>query len=334
MIKLKKMNNLLEVKELSVQFITPTGILYTLDKVSFEIKPKEIVGLVGESGCGKSVTALSILRLLPEYNSRITSGKIIFMGKDLLKLSEKELRQIRGKEISMIFQEPASALNPVYPVGKQIRDLLRLHFGISRKEAKSKAIQLMTTVGISDAEKRYYSYPHELSGGMCQRILIAMAIASNPKLLIADEPTTALDVTVQAQIMDLLASLKTDFDMSILFITHDLSLLAEYGDRIVVMYAGQVIEIGKIQEILSSPLHPYTEALLKAIPRGDKRKKEIKAIPGSVPQLFSSLPKGCRFSNRCEKAFELCFLKEPKLIEIDKDRKVKCHLYQNQSYMS
>lgn len=316
-------NSLLEVRELSVEFTTPKGKLYVLDKISFSVHPKEIVGMVGESGSGKSVTALSILNLLPKHTARITSGMILFHKKDLLKMNEKELRQLRGKKISMIFQEPVSALNPIYPVGKQIRDLLMLHQKLSKREAKQKSIELMQTVGIADPEKRYYSYPHELSGGMCQRILIAMAIACKPELLIADEPTTALDVTIQAQIMDLLLSLKNDFGISIFFITHDLSLVAEYADRVLVIYAGQIMESAPVTDIFNLPLHPYTEALLEAIPSGNK---PIKAISGFLTE-FSYIPKGCRFSNRCHKALKDCFETTPNLIKLNENRAVRCLLY-------
>ncbi|MGB9789490.1 MAG: ABC transporter ATP-binding protein [Thermotoga caldifontis] len=319
------MAELLRVEDLTVKFFTSDGIVHAVDGVSFSVGTEEVLGMVGESGCGKSVTSLAIMRLLPVPPARIVSGKVFFDGKNLLELSEAEMRKIRGNAISMIFQEPMTSLNPVITVGKQIAEAITAHQNVSPEEAKKKAIELLRLVGIPNPEKRYNDYPHQMSGGMRQRAMIAMALACNPRLLIADEPTTALDVTVQAQILDLIAQLKKTFGMSVLLITHDLGVIAEMCDRVIVMYAGQIVEEAPCVDLFESPLHPYTEGLLRSIPKLEPGKKPLYTIEGNVPNAMD-LPAGCRFHPRCAYAFDLCREKVPALINVNEHRRVRCFL--------
>ncbi|TYP56127.1 ABC transporter ATP-binding protein [Thermosediminibacter litoriperuensis] len=315
--------SLLEVKDLTVKFFTDDGVVTAVDRVSFDIKRGETLGMVGESGCGKSVTSLAIMRLLPSPPARITSGKILFEGEDLLQKSEAEMRRIRGNRISMIFQEPMTSLNPVFTVGRQISEAIMLHQKLSGKEAVERAVEMLRLVGIPNPEKRYHEYPHQMSGGMRQRVMIAMALSCNPKLLIADEPTTALDVTIQAQILDLMNRLKDRVGMSVLLITHDLGVVAETARRVVVMYAGQVVEEASCEDLFENPLHPYTAGLLKSIPRLEGEKGRLNVIEGSVPNPLN-LPPGCRFNPRCPEAADICRKKSPALLEMGNGRRVRC----------
>ncbi|NLT95682.1 MAG: ABC transporter ATP-binding protein [Clostridia bacterium] len=314
---------LLEVKDLEVVFNTNEGLITAVNKVSFRINKGETVGLVGESGCGKSVTSLAVMRLLAA-NGKIKSGQILFNGSDLLLKTKKEMRKIRGNEISMIFQEPMTSLNPVITIGEQLEETIRLHQKVTKKEAIEKSIEALKIVGIPLPEKRIKEYPHQLSGGMRQMVMIAMALACNPKLLIADEPTTALDVTIQAQILDLMKKLKKQFSTSIMLITHDLGVVAEMAQRVLVMYAGEIVEEGPVRDIFQRPLHPYTEGLLKSIPRIDRKDKgRLHVIKGTVPNPLN-MPAGCRFSPRCIYAEEFCFNKAPQLLERGPGRLVSC----------
>lgn len=322
------MEKLLEVKNLRTYFYTEDGVVPAVDGVSFHIKPGETLGVVGESGCGKSVTSISILRLIPNVSGKILEGsEIIFEGKDLMDLTEKEMRGIRGNEISMIFQEPMTSLNPVMKIGKQLSEVLILHQDKSKEEARGIAIEMLTLVGIPRPEKIVDEYPHSLSGGMRQRVMIAMALACNPKLLIADEPTTALDVTIQAQILGLMRRLKTEFNASVMLITHNLGVVAETCQRIIVMYAGKVVEEGSVFEIFEEPKHPYTQGLLKSIPSLDSKHTQLESIPGSVPNPLN-MPKGCRFEPRCVKAMAICKEQQPELTILGEDRTVRCFLYE------
>ena len=326
---------LLKVEDLHTYFYTYEGVVKAVDGVSFDIKKGEIFGLVGETGCGKSVTSLSIIGLIDEPG-KIVGGKIIFKGKNLLELGEEERRKFRGKEISMIFQEPMTSLNPVYSIGDQIVELLLLHEeGIEdmkkapkelREKKKKKAIEMLRLVRMPDPERTIDSYPHELSGGMRQRAMIAMMLATKPSLLIADEPTTALDVTVQAQILNILMDMRDQLGISILLITHDLSVIAEVTDRVGVMYAGNIVEIADTFTIFKNPKHPYTVGLMEAIPKITEKKEELKQIRGSVPNLIYP-PSGCRFHPRCDYIKPICQKKKPKLVEIEPGHFVACHLY-------
>ncbi|MDD6794191.1 MAG: ABC transporter ATP-binding protein [Clostridiaceae bacterium] len=319
-------DNLLEVKNLKTFFKTERGIVKAVNDVSLSVRKGETVCIVGESGCGKSMTAMSIMGLVDKDNSIKAGGEILFDGKDLLKVSESELQKIRGKEIAMIFQEPMSSLNPVFTVGFQIMESLILHEGLNDKEAREKAIDLLKQVGIPRADEIVDCYPHELSGGMRQRIMIAMALACNPKVLIADEPTTALDVTIQAQILDLMRNIKKEFDTSILLITHDLGVVAEMADYVVVMYAGKVIEEGPVLDIFKETSHPYTLGLLKSKPVISQRKEELYSIPGQVPDPVG-IKDSCYFCDRCDKCMDICKTKIPPLKEIGKNHKVACWLF-------
>ena len=316
---------LLRIEDLVVAFHTDEGSLRAVDGISYEVPRGQIVGVVGESGCGKSVTALSIMRLVPEPPGAIEGGRILFEGEDLLKLPEARMRKLRGDRIAMIFQEPMSALNPVYTVGDQIVEAIRLHRDVSRAEARERAIETLAHVGIPAPEERVDSYPHELSGGMRQRVMIAMALACEPTLLIADEPTTALDVTIQAQILELLARLQDETGMSIVLITHDLGVVAEYAHQIVVMYAGKVVERATTAELFEAPLHPYTRGLLRSVPsyRDNARKPRLPTIPGVVPDL-RAVPPGCRFADRCELAEARCRQEEPPLRTLPGGRQLAC----------
>jgi oligopeptide/dipeptide ABC transporter ATP-binding protein len=313
---------LLEVRDLRVSFFTPRGEVRAVDGVSFTIDEGETFGLVGESGCGKSVTALSLLRLL-DGNGRIVGGDIVFAGRRLLALSEEEMRSLRGDQIAMVFQEPMTSLNPVFTVGYQIGEVLEVHRGMSRKQARAEAIELLRLVEIPEPERRVDAYPHQLSGGMRQRVMIAMALACRPRLLIADEPTTALDVTIQAQILDLLAHLQEQFGMAVLFVTHDLGIVAERARRVAVMYAGRIVEEAETATLFRNPLHPYTRGLLRSIPRLGMRVRRLAAIPGSVPDPLS-LPSGCRFRDRCTYAVARCGEIDPQLEPFGDSRAVAC----------
>lgn len=307
---------LLSLRHLVTAFDTDEGYLRAVDDVSFDVLPGHTLGVVGESGCGKSVTALSILRLIPSPPGFIESGEAFFEGVDLFQLSEAQMRKIRGNEISMIFQEPMTSLNPVYTVGSQIIEAIQLHRRVSRRAARDRAIELLDLVGIPAPSERIDSYPHTLSGGMRQRAMIAMALACEPRLLIADEPTTALDVTIQAQILDLLRSLQAELGMSIIFISHDLGLMAEFTHEIAVMYAGKIVEHAETHTLFETPRHPYTRGLLRSLPSQRNRKQKLPTIPGIVPDL-RALPRGCRFRDRCELATETCSLEEPQLQRVD-----------------
>ncbi len=300
-----------------------------VDGVSFDIFEGEVLGIVGESGSGKSVTAYSISRLIPDPPGKIVGGEIFFKGKDLLKLSFDEMKTYRGKEIAMIFQEPMTSLNPVMKIGDQITEVLLRHEGIDKDEAEKRAIKMMELVGIPAPEKRIKDYPHQFSGGMRQRVMIAMALSCNPSLLIADEPTTALDVTIQAQILDLMLRLKDERKQSaILLITHNLGVVAETCNRVIVMYGGKVQEIANVDLLFDTPAHPYTVGLLNSLPDPSKPKEKLEAIPGIIPHILE-LPKGCKFATRCPKVMDICWKIEPPLIPIREGQQVRCHLYDN-----
>lgn len=321
---------LLQVRDLKVQFFTDDGAVRAVDGISFDIRPGEILGMVGESGCGKSVTALSVLRLLAP-SGKIVSGEINFRGKNLIQASEREMQQVRGNQISMIFQEPMTSLNPVMTVGDQVAESLILHKHMPRKEALSETIRLFESVRIPDAASRIKDYPHQMSGGMRQRVMIAMAIACHPALIIADEPTTALDVTIQAQILELLNQLRNEYGLSILLITHALGVVAETADRVIVMYAGKVVEEAPVVELFERPYHPYTIGLLDSIPKietdGTKRDR-LKTIEGSVPDLMK-LPAGCSFYDRCSERMDLCTESYPEIIWINSQHRVSCYKWTN-----
>lgn len=320
------MSKLLEVKNLKTYFYTDKGVVKAVDDISFEMEEGKTLGIVGESGCGKSITAMSILRLIDFPGKIDKESSILFEGQDIVKMTPKELRDLRGNKISMIFQEPMTSLNPVFKIGYQVAEVLMLHQKMSEKEARQKAIEMLQLVGIPRAERVVDDYPHQLSGGMRQRVMIAMALACNPKLLIADEPTTALDVTIQAQILNLMNDLKERLNTSIMLITHDLGVVAQMADHVVVMYAGKIIESAPVQEIFDNPLHPYTVGLLNSIPSLDTTKDRLYSIQGVVPNPFD-LPKGCYFAPRCERACERCWQEHPKLINITPEHKVSCFLY-------
>jgi oligopeptide/dipeptide ABC transporter ATP-binding protein len=312
---------LLEVRDLVTSFRTDRGVVRAVDGVSFDVPEKGTLGIVGESGCGKSVTSLSIMRLVPSPPGSIDSGQVLFEGKDLLQLSEREMRKLRGNQISMIFQEPMTSLNPVYSVGAQIMEAVRLHQKRSRTQARDRAVEMLQLVGIPSPERRVDSYPHELSGGMRQRVMIAMALACQPRVLIADEPTTALDVTIQAQVLDLLRKLQGLLGMSVVLITHDLGVVAEFAERVVVMYAGRVVEEGPVADVFRHPRHPYTQGLLKSLPPFGTsadlatRPRRLPTIEGVVPDM-RALPVGCRFQDRCPYVIDVCRQKEPELLPL------------------
>lgn len=324
------MEKLLDIRNLRTYFYTEDGVVPAVDGVNLYIKPGETLGIVGESGCGKSVTSISTLRLVPSPPGKIMEGsEIIFKGKNLLKLSEKEMKKIRGNEISMIFQEPMTSLNPVFRIGDQISEVLLLHQGMTSAQAREKSIEMLKLVGIPRPEKVVDDYPHSLSGGMRQRAMIAMALACNPSLLIADEPTTALDVTVQAQILDLMKDLKNKINTSVMLITHNLGVVAETCERVVVMYAGKVVEEGSVFEIFEEPKHPYTVGLLNSIPSVLGKHERLDSIPGTVPNPLN-MPKGCRFAPRCNKAMDICHREQPELTTLGKERTVRCFLYKRE----
>ena len=319
------MNELLEVKDLKTYFFTHEGTVKAVDGINLKVNKGETLGLVGESGCGKSVTALSIMRLIPSPPGKIVGGKIHFEGKNLLELDEKEMRKIRGRKISMIFQEPMTSLDPMFTIGDEIAEVIKLHQGLNKDEARKKAIESLKIVGMPDPEKRINEYPHELSGGMRQRAMIAMALSCNPALLIADEPTTALDVTIQAQILRLIDELRKKFGTSVLLITHDLGVIAETCDNVAVMYAGHIVEHTDVNTLFHNPLHPYTKGLMKSIPRLDIDAERLEIIRGLVPNLLN-MPPGCPFHPRCDFCSEICTKELPKLIEAEKNHLVRCHL--------
>jgi len=319
------MKTLLEIKNLKTHFFTHEGTVKAVDGVSFKINQGETLGIVGESGSGKSVTALSVMRLIPHPPGKIVGGEIYFEGKDLLKLDDKEIRKMRGKKISMIFQEPMTSLDPVFTIGHEIGEVIQLHQGLNKEEIRKKSIEILRIVGIPDVEKRIDNYPHELSGGMRQRVMIAMALSCNPTLLIADEPTTALDVTIQAQILRLINDLKDKFGASVMLITHDLGVIAEMCDNVAVMYAGNIVEYTDVYTLFNNPLHPYTKGLNKSMPRMNVEAEHLDAIPGMVPNLLD-LPSGCPFHPRCNLSFKKCVEEMPELIEIENSHLVRCHL--------
>ena len=321
--KILSKEKLIDVSNLKTHFFTEEGVVKAVDGVDFEIYPGETIGIVGESGCGKSVTSLSIMRLVESPPGRIVDGSIMFEGDDIVKKKQKEMRKIRGNDISMIFQEPMTSLNPVYTVGDQISEAILLHKDVNKKEAKKQAVDMLRKVGIPLPEQRVDEYPHQLSGGMRQRVMIAMALSCDPKLLIADEPTTALDVTIQAQILDLMNDLKQKFGMAIMMITHDLGVIAEVADRIAVMYAGKVMEYTDAVSLFKDPKHPYTWGLMHSIPRLDKDVEKLYAIPGMVPSPLD-FPDGCKYNTRCELADEKCKAEEPPLEEIEDGHEVRC----------
>jgi len=320
--------NLLEIQNLKTYFNVRGGILKAVDDVSLTIKSGETLGLVGESGCGKSVTGASIMRLVPIPPGRITGGEILFEGSDILKLSESEMRKLRGNKISMIFQEPMTSLNPVFTVGDQVAEVIRLHEKLSQRETRERVIETFRLVRIPAPESRIKEYPHQMSGGMRQRVMIAMALACHPKLMIADEPSTALDVTIQAQILDLMNKLKEETGASILFITHDLGVIAEMAQRVSVMYAGKIMEGADVDTLFSEPKHPYTMGLMSSIPilGIGKNQRRLSTIPGVVPSLFK-LPKGCLFHDRCSLTLKECDQLEPPMIDLGNNHFVRCHQY-------
>ncbi|WGL61370.1 ABC transporter ATP-binding protein [Pigmentibacter sp. JX0631] len=318
-----KEENVLTVENLVTSFNVSGREVNAVDDCSFHVKKGKTLGIVGESGCGKSVTSLSIMRLIPTPPGKIKSGKILFGNKNILDLQEKEMRSIRGNKISMIFQEPMTSLNPVYTIGNQIAEVFQTHKKVSQKEAQNLSIEMLKQVRIPSPEKRIHDYPHQLSGGMRQRVMIAIALACKPALLIADEPTTALDVTIQAQILALMNNLQEDNGMSTILITHDLGVVAETCDDVVVMYAGKIVEKASTKEIFTNPKHPYTIGLLNSIPRLGEKKDRLNTIPGIVPSL-TKLPKGCRFQDRCSIATEECKISEPLLNEVEKNKFVAC----------
>lgn len=322
---------LLEVKHLKTYFYTESGVVRAVDGVDFVVYPGEVLGIVGESGCGKSVTSLSIMRLIGQPG-RIIEGEVLFNGTNLLDLPESEMIKVRGNSISMIFQQPQSALNPVFRAGEQIGEVLNIHQDLGKEAGRKRAVELLKMVGIPEPERRAEAYPHELSGGQAQRVMIAMALACVPDLLIADEPTTALDVTIQAQILDLMRGLRENIGTAIILITHDLGIIAEMCERVAVMYAGQVVEQTTVKTLFKQPLHPYTQGLIGSIPVLGKLKERLDVIPGSVPNLVN-MPPGCRFAPRCRARVEhnltICTEKEPDLIETQGGHLVRCWLYQD-----
>jgi oligopeptide/dipeptide ABC transporter ATP-binding protein len=314
--------DLLDIQGLTTHFLTRSGVIKAVDNLSLRLRKGRVLGLVGESGCGKTVTALSILNLVP-YPGKIMSGKIYFEGQNLLDLSGEEMRAIRGAKISMIFQEPMTALNPVFTVGNQIAEVLTSHQVITKQQARNAAIELLRSVGIPSPEKRVDEYPHQLSGGMRQRVMIAMAIACKPALILADEPTTALDVTIQAHILELLGNIQADMGMAMILVTHDLGLIAERAHEVAVMYAGRIVEQAGTGELFANPQHPYTRGLMASIPKpGEEGRRRLRTIPGSVPRLHD-LPKGCTFSPRCDMKTGKCE-SEPELVEVKPGHLVRC----------
>lgn len=318
------MTSLLEVQDINLEFKTSRGILKALSGVSFDVQRGEVFGIVGESGCGKTVTGLSVLRLLPR-SARITSGNILFNGIDLLEQSNTEMQDIRGGKIAMIFQDPSSSLNPVFSISSQMLRVIRQHTTLNSSEATVRASEMLDAVGLPDVKRVLNSYPHQLSGGQQQRVMIAMALSCRPQLLIADEPTTALDVTIQAQILNLLRDLQKRFDISVILITHNLGVVAQTCDRLAVLYAGRVAEVGTTQDIFNNPQHPYTRGLMNAIPKPGSRGKKMAAIPGSVPSNPGAV-KGCAFAERCEFVFDRCRVESPELFQVNQNHSASCFL--------
>lgn len=321
--------NLVQIKNLKTYFYTEDGIVKAVDDVSFNIRKGEIIGVVGESGCGKSVTAMSIMRLIPSPPGKIVGGEILFENKKILELKDNEMRKIRGNDIAVIFQEPMTSLNPIFTIGYQIQEVIMLHQKLNKVQSKKKAVEMLKLVGVPRADEIVECYPHELSGGMRQRAMIAMAVSCNPKLLIADEPTTALDVTIQAQILDIMRDLKKKLNTSIMLITHDLGVIAEMAEYVVVMYAGKVIEEAPVIELFKNPMHPYTEGLMKSKPSLDKDVERLYSIPGQVPNPIN-MPEECYFCVRCPKAIDICRKQQPSIKEIRPGHKVACFLYDSQ----
>lgn len=319
--------NLLNIRDLSVLFNTDSGVVHAVNGMNISLDKGETLGLVGETGAGKTTTALALLNLVPDPPGEISSGTIEFDGVDILKAKEKDMRKIRGRKISMIFQDPMTSLNPVMTIGKQIDEVFELHTDYDKAKRKEKVLEMLDVVGIR--RERVNDYPHQLSGGMKQRIVIAMALACNPEILIADEPTTALDVTIQAQVMELMKELKQKYDTSIIMITHDLGVIAEIADKVSVVYAGQVVETGTTKDIFTNKLHPYTIGLFTSIPKLTGDVERLKVIPGQTPDP-TNLPKGCKFHPRCEKCMEKCKIEEPKMYKVSDTQYVKCFLYENE----
>ena len=320
---------LLKIEDLHTVFNTDGGIVRAVDGIDLSIKPGETLCLVGESGCGKSVTALSVMRLIQEPPGKIARGHIWFDGRDLARLNASQMRRIRGNRISMIFQEPMTSLNPVLTLGRQVAEVFQLHQGLSKNDALDSAVEMLRKVRLPDPEKRIREYPYQISGGMRQRVMIAIALACSPVLVIADEPTTALDVTIQAQILELMNDLKKDLNTSILLITHDLGVVAEMAEQVAVMYAGKIVEIADVLQLFDEPAHPYTEGLMAAIPKIDEpvsADKILQTIPGTVPSLLN-LPAGCAYRDRCSRAFDRCAENSPPLFEVSRGHKVRCWLY-------
>lgn len=318
---------ILNINELRTHFFTDDGEIPAVDGVSLHINKGEIVGIVGESGCGKSVTSLSIMQLVPDPPGKIVSGSIDFKGENLVNVNNKRMKKIRGKEIAMIFQEPMTSLNPLFTIGNQLRESIRIHEKVSKKDAHQKSINLLKLVGLPRAEEVINEYPHQLSGGMRQRVMIAIAMACEPELLIADEPTTALDVTIQAQILDLMRKLNADKNTAILLITHDLGVVAEMCDRVIVMYAGQVVEEGTVRDVLKNPEHPYTKGLIRSLPRLDEKNQKLYSIKGTVPRPKMGRT-GCRFAPRCEFVFGRCVKENPELYPLENNRLSRCFLHE------
>ncbi|MBQ0140157.1 MAG: ABC transporter ATP-binding protein [Kurthia sp.] len=317
---------LLQVHNLETTFYTDDGVVPAVDGISFSLREREILGIVGESGSGKSVTSLSIMRLIPSPPGKISNGEILFEGRDLAKLHEKEMRKIRGNDIAMIFQEPMTSLNPLFTIGKQLNEAVLLHNkGWSKKQATERSIEMMKLVGLPRVEELIKEYPHQLSGGMRQRVMIAMALVCDPKVLIADEPTTALDVTIQAQILQLMKDLNTRLNTAVMLITHDLGVVAETCERVIVMYGGQIVEQGPVSEIFKNPQHPYTKGLIQSVPDMRHKKERLYSIPGNVPKP-GSIKNGCRFAARCEFAFERCTQQNPPIYQINEQHTARCFL--------
>jgi len=322
------MANLLEVRDLVTHFFTRDGVVKAVDGISYGIEEGEVLGIVGESGCGKSVHALSLMRLVASPPGRIVGGEIVFEGEDLLQADDAEMRHIRGNRIAMVFQEPMTSLNPVLTIGRQLTETLELHQDMDKRQANTRAAELLQTVGIPDAERRLRDYPHQFSGGMRQRVMIAMALSCNPKLIIADEPTTALDVTIQAQILELMQELAKEFGTAMIIITHNLGVVARYAHRVAVMYAGKIVETGTAEQIYRNPKHPYTLALLNSVPRLDESERvRLDAIEGLPPDLID-LPEGCSFAPRCKFAYDRCITETPGLMETDEGHSSACWRHQ------
>jgi peptide/nickel transport system ATP-binding protein len=321
-------NKVLDVKDLQIDIMKDRRPISVVNNISFHVFEGETLGVVGESGCGKSLTSLSIMRLLATPPVHVGNGEILFNGKDLLQLEDEKMRNIRGNQISMIFQEPMTSLNPVFTIGKQIDEVLLLHEPISKKEAKQRSIDMLKMVGIPRADQVYSNYPYQLSGGMRQRVMIAIALACKPKLLIADEPTTALDVTIQAQILDLMKNLKEETNNSIMFITHDLGVVAEMCDRVMVMYSGEIVEETDVDSLFNNPKHPYTKGLLSSTPNLQEKSERLFSIKGQVPAP-GSVKQGCRFASRCQEVMEKCLTDDPPLIDVGENHKSRCWLHAN-----